>query len=568
MRTSNFPLSTLRETPADAEIISHQLMLRAGMIKRLSTGLYTWMPLGLRVLRNVEKIVREEMNKTNAVELLMPTVQPAELWEESKRWDQYGAELLRIKDRHNRDYCFGPTHEEIITDYARKDLTSYKQLPISYYQIQTKFRDEVRPRFGVMRSREFIMKDAYSFHIDNESLQQTYKAMYKAYHKIFTRMGLNFRAVDADTGSIGGNNSHEFHVIADSGEDTIAFSNNSDYAANVEKAVTLIPEPNRPEPQAGMRTIDTEHQKSIEDVANFLETSPKKIIKTLLVKGSHNDVIALLLRGDHELNEIKAAKLPQIASPLCFATDDEVFAATGAKSGSLGPLGLTITVIADHATSNMADFICGANKTGKHLVNANWGRDITEPKFADLRNVVNGDASPDGNGTLSIARGIEVGHIFQLNTKYSEAMKATVLNEKGKSQVMSMGCYGIGISRVVAAAIEQNNDKYGIIWPLSLAPFQLAIVPINYHQCDDVKVRADALYQSLIESGYNVLLDDRNMRPGAMFADLELIGIPHRLVISERGINNGEYEYRLRTAKDSQNIAIEAIPNFINTLLS
>ena len=568
MRTSNFPLSTLRETPADAEIISHQLMLRAGMIKRLSTGLYTWMPLGLRVLRNVEKIVREEMNKTNAVELLMPTVQPAELWEESKRWDQYGAELLRIKDRHNRDYCFGPTHEEIITDYARKDLTSYKQLPISYYQIQTKFRDEVRPRFGVMRSREFIMKDAYSFHIDNESLQQTYNAMYKAYHKIFTRMGLNFRAVDADTGSIGGNNSHEFHVIADSGEDAIAFSNNSDYAANVEKAVTLIPEPNRPKPQAGMRTIDTEHQKSIEDVANFLETSPKKIIKTLLVKGSNNDVIALLLRGDHELNEIKAAKLPQIASPLCFATDDEVFATTGAKSGSLGPLGLTITVIADHATSNMADFICGANKTGKHLVNANWGRDITEPKFADLRNVVNGDASPDGNGTLSIARGIEVGHIFQLNTKYSEAMKATVLNEKGKSQVMSMGCYGIGISRVVAAAIEQNNDKHGIIWPLSLAPFQLAIVPINYHQCDDVKARTDALYQSLIESGYNVLLDDRNMRPGAMFADLELIGIPHRLVISERGISNGEYEYRLRTAKDSQNIAIEEIPNFINTLLS
>lgn len=567
MRTSNFPLSTLRETPADAEIISHQLMLRAGMIKRLSTGLYTWMPLGLRVLRKVEAIVREEMNKVHSIELLMPTVQPAELWEESGRWDQYGTELLRLKDRHNRDYCFGPTHEEIITDYARKDLTSYKQLPICYYQIQTKFRDEVRPRFGVMRSREFIMKDAYSFHLDKESLQNTYDAMHKAYSAIFTRMGLHFRAVDADTGSIGGNDSHEFHVIADSGEDAIAFSNGSDYAANVEKAETVIPEDNRPQPQVGMRTIETEHHKTIDEVATFLETSTENIIKTLLVKGSNDNIVALLLRGDHELNEIKAAKLPQVASPLCFASDDEIFAATGAKAGSLGPLGLDITVIADYSTQNMADFVCGANKTGKHLMGANWGRDICEPKFADLRNVVSGDKSPDGKGTLSIARGIEVGHIFQLNTKYSEAMKATVLNENGKDQVMTMGCYGIGISRVVAATIEQNNDKNGIIWPQSLAPFQLAIVPINYHKSEDVKARADALYEQLTQAGHDILLDDRNMRPGAMFADLELIGIPHRLVISDRGIGNGEYEYRLRTAEDSQTIAIEEIPNFIKSLL-
>ncbi|MCK5727298.1 MAG: proline--tRNA ligase [Thiotrichaceae bacterium] len=568
MRTSNFPLSTLRETPADAEVISHQLMLRAGMIKRLSTGLYTWMPLGLRVLRNVEKIVREEMNKVNAVEILMPAVQPSELWKESGRWDQYGAELLRLTDRHNRDYCFGPTHEEIITDYARKDLTSYKQLPICYFQIQTKFRDEVRPRFGVMRSREFMMKDAYSFHIDQDSLQNTYDAMHKAYNKIFTRMDLGFRAVDADTGSIGGSDSHEFHVIADSGEDAIAFSDSSSYAANVEKAETLIPEKNRPQPEGGMRTIETGNNKTIAEVAEFLETDAKHMIKTLLVHGTKDNIVALLVRGDHELNEIKVTNLRQVASPLCFASDEEIFATTHSKAGSLGPLGLSITVIADHSTYNMTDFVCGANKPKKHLVNANWVRDIPEPKFADIRNVVAGDPSPDGNGQLNIARGIEVGHIFQLNTKYSEAMKATVLNENGKDQVMPMGCYGIGISRIVAAAIEQNHDKHGIIWSSALTPFQLVIVPINYHKSDDVKARTDAMYEQLINAGYNILLDDRNMRPGAMFADLELIGIPHRIVISDRGISNGEYEYRLRTAEASQAIAIEDASGFINNLLA
>lgn len=568
MRTSKFPLSTLRETPADAEIISHQLMLKAGMIRRLSSGLYTWMPIGLRVLRNIENVVREEMNKSGSVEVLMPTVQPAELWQESGRWEQYGAELLRINDRHGRDFCFGPTHEEIITDYARKDLTSYKQLPINYYQIQTKFRDEVRPRFGVMRAREFLMKDAYSFHINQESLQDTYNLMYQTYCNIFSRLGLKYRAVEADTGSIGGNDSHEFHVLADSGEDAIVFSSDSDYAANVEKAEAVAPTTERPAPAGGMKTVETPNQKSIDDVASFLKVETKQIIKTLFVLGEEDDVIALLVRGDHELNEIKATKIPGVADPLTFATDEQILSTVGCRAGSLGPLGLDIRVIADHATSIMSDFVCGANKDDKHLIDANWVRDIPEPEFMDIRNVVEGDPSPDGKGTLSILRGIEVGHIFQLGTKYSEAMKASVLDENGKDKIMTMGCYGIGVSRVVAATIEQNHDDNGIVWPEAIAPFQLAIVPINFHKSEKVQLEANLLYKRLTELGYNVLLDDRNMRPGAMFADLELIGIPHRLVVSDRGIGNGEFEYKSRTDEEAQAVNMDTVIDFISEKIS
>ncbi|CAA6826060.1 MAG: Prolyl-tRNA synthetase (EC, bacterial type [uncultured Thiotrichaceae bacterium] len=563
MRTSQFPLSTLRETPADAEIVSHQLMLKSGMIRRLASGLYTWMPIGLRVLRNVERVVREEMNRSGGVEVSMPTVQPAELWEESGRWEQYGPELLRITDRHNREFCYGPTHEEIITDYARKDLTSYKQLPINYYQIQMKFRDEIRPRFGVMRAREFLMKDAYSFHIDQESLQETYDIMYQTYSSIFARLGLKFRAVEADTGSIGGNDSHEFHVLADSGEDAIAFSDGSEYAANVEKAAAIPTGDARPAPEGGMKTVETPNTKSIQDVAEFLKVEPTQTIKTLLVQGEEEDVvIALLVRGDHELNEIKAEHIESIASPLTFATDEQVIAA-GCVPGYIGPLGLNLRIIADHATSCMADFVCGANKEDKHLINANWVRDIPEPEFMDIRNVVDGDPSPDGNGTLSIVRGIEVGHIFQLGDKYSKAMNASVLNESGKDQTMTMGCYGIGVSRVVAATIEQNHDENGIIWPEAIAPFQIAIVPINYHKSEGVQEAAGKLYQELLQAGYDVFLDDRNMRPGAMFADLELIGVPHRVVISDRGIGNGEFEYKSRTGDAAEAISIDTINDFI-----
>ncbi len=562
MRTSRFPLSTLRETPADAEIVSHQLMLKAGLIRRLSSGLYTWMPVGLRVLRKVENIVRDEMNKS-AVEVSMPTIQPAELWQESGRWEQYGHELLRLKDRHDRDYCYGPTHEEIITDYARKDLTSYKQLPITYYQIQTKFRDEVRPRFGVMRAREFLMKDAYSFHLTQESLQETYDVMFQTYTNVFSRLGLKFRAVDADTGSIGGSDSHEFHVLADSGEDAIVFSDGSDYAANVEKAEAIAPEANRPAPEAGMRTIDTPDQKTIEDIVDFCKVTAEQTLKTLFVLGENDDIVALLIRGDHELNEFKAEKINGIAAPLTFATDDQIVETVGCLAGSLGPLGLDIKIIADHATSNMSDFVCGANKNDKHLINANWVRDIPEPKFMDLRNVVDGDPSPDGQGSLAIVRGIEVGHIFQLGSKYSEAMKATVLNEMGKDQTMTMGCYGIGVSRVVAATIEQNHDDHGIIWPDAIAPFELAIVPINYHKSEKVRESSDLLYQKLVDLGYNVLLDDRNMRPGAMFADLELIGVPHRVVVSERGLGNGELEYKARAGSEAESVVAEQVIEFL-----
>lgn len=574
MKVSHFSINTLRETPADAEIISHQLMLKSGMIKRLSSGLYTWAPFGLKVLRKVENIIREEMNRAGGIELLMPTIQPAELWEESGRWEQYGPELLRMKDRKGAEFCFGPTHEEIITEYARKELKSYKELPVNYYQIQTKFRDEVRPRFGVMRSREFIMKDAYSFHLSQESLQNTYEIMFDAYNRIFTRLGLEFRPVLADTGSIGGDASHEFHVLADSGEDAIAFSNESDYAANVELAEALPPKGERPAATQEMQTVDTPDQHTIDEVSAFLNIDPNQSVKTLIVEGEEKGaVVAILMRGNDQLNEIKAEKLQGVATPLTYATDEQLVAAVGCNAGSIGPVdlgqGKDITIYTDHAAHNLSDFVCGANEDGKHLTGVNWERDLPEPIFVDVRNVVEGDPSPDGKGTLSILRGIEVGHIFQLGTKYTEAMDAKVLNENGKTEVMTMGCYGIGVTRVVAASIEQNYDDNGIIWPEALAPFQLSIVPINYHKSDDVREAADTLYKNLTEAGYDVLLDDRNMRAGAMFADHELVGIPHRIVISDRGLKEGQLEFKSRTDEDATQIekasAMEFITSKINT---
>ena len=563
MKVSQFPISTLRETPADAELISHQLMLKAGMIKRLSSGLYTWGPFGVKVLRKVETIVREEMNRIGSVELLMPTVQPADLWEESGRWSQFGPELLRMKDRKGAEFCYGPTHEEVITDYVRKEVSSYKELPVIYYQIQNKFRDEVRPRFGVMRSREFIMKDAYSFHTTQESLQATYDDMHRAYTRIFERMTLKFRPVLADTGSIGGSASHEFHVLADSGEDAIAFSSESDYAANVELAVAVPPKGERPAPSAEMETIETPNCHSIDEVSELLKKDTNTSIKSLLVAGEEEGtVVTLLMRGNDQLNELKAEKLEGVASPLTYATEEQLVATAGCNAGSIGPVGLTNKIYADHATVNMSDFVCGANIDGKHHINVNWGRDLPEAEFVDLRNVVEGDPSPDGKGTLSILRGIEVGHIFQLGTKYSEAMNATVLAENGKPAIMTMGCYGIGITRVVAACIEQNHNENGIVWPDALAPFQLSIVPINYHKSAEVKASADTLYNELIEAGYDVLLDDRNMRPGAMFADHELIGIPHRVVISDRGLKAGQLEFKSRTAENAEDVAQTEIVEF------
>ncbi|PCJ87202.1 MAG: proline--tRNA ligase [Thiotrichaceae bacterium] len=564
MYLSKFQLTTLKETPSDAEITSHQLMLRAGLIKKLASGLYSWLPLGLRVMRKVENIVREEMNKSGALEVLMPAIQPGELWQESGRWDQYGPELLRMTDRHNREFCFGPTHEEIITDLARTTLSSYKQLPVTYYQIQTKFRDEVRPRFGVMRSREFIMKDAYSFHTTQQSLQETYDVMYQAYSNIFTRLGLEFRAVMADSGSIGGNSSHEFHVLADSGEDAIAFSNESNYAANVEKAETLTPTEPRPAATADLETVDTPNQHSIEEVSQFLQVSPSQCIKTLFVEGSEeNSVVALVLRGDHELNEVKASHLDAVAEPLCFANDEQIKQVANCSAGSLGPIGLSIKVIADYAALQLADFVCGANQDGKHLTGVNWQRDCAVPDSADLRNIVEGDASPDGKGTLSIVRGIEVGHIFQLGTKYSEAMKATVLDENGKATIMTMGCYGIGITRIVAAAIEQSHDDNGIIWSESLAPFDVAIAPINMQKSEDVRHAAIKLHDELTAAGLDVLLYDEKARLGGMLADLDLIGIPHRVVIGDRGLKENKVEYKKRDAEESQDIAINDIVKFL-----
>lgn len=560
MRASRFLFATLRETPNDAEVISHQLMLRAGMIRKLASGLYTWLPMGVRVLNKVEAIVREEMNRAGALETFMPVTQPASLWEESGRYVQYGPELLRFNDRHTNPFVLGPTHEEVITDLARNELKSYKQLPINFYQIQTKFRDEVRPRFGVMRSREFIMKDAYSFHVDQASLQETYDVMYETYCRIFSRLGLDFRPVQADTGSIGGSGSHEFHVLASSGEDDIAFSTESDYAANIEMAEAILVG-ERAAPTQALEIVDTPNQKTIADVSTFLNTDPAHSVKALLVQGiadekGHSPVIALFLRGDHELNEIKAEKHPLIAAPLTFATEEQI-AALGLTAGFIGPQGLVekgLTVIVDRAASILSDFVAGANEADKHATGVNWERDASFTEVYDLRNVVEGDPSPDGKGTLQIKRGIEVGHIFQLGKKYSEALACKVLGEDGKPLTVTMGCYGIGVTRVIASAIEQNYDEKGIIWPAAIAPFEVAIVPMNAHKSPRTLEAAEALYIELQAQGFDVLLDDRNERPGVKFSDLELTGIPHRIVIGEKGLDAGTFEYKGRTDIESVNI--------------
>ncbi len=565
MRASRFLFATLRETPNDAEVISHQLMLRAGMIRKLASGLYSWLPMGVRVLNKVEAIVREEMNRAGSLETLMPVTQPASLWEESGRYVQYGAELLRFKDRHNNDFVLGPTHEEVITDIARNELKSYKQLPINFYQIQTKFRDEIRPRFGVMRSREFTMKDAYSFHVDQASLQETYDEMYAAYCRIFTRLGLNFRPVQADTGSIGGSGSHEFHVLASSGEDDIAFSTESDYAANVEMAEALLVG-ERSAPTQELKIVDTPAQKTIEEVSAFLQTDPAKSVKALLVQGVAEEgkitpVVALFLRGDHELNEIKAEKHPLIATPITFATEEQM-QANGLTAGFCGPQGLVekgLTVIVDRAASVLSDFVAGANEADKHATGVNWQRDAQFTEIFDLRNVVEGDPSPDGKGTILIKRGIEVGHIFQLGKKYSEALGCKVLGEDGKPFTVTMGCYGIGVTRVVASAIEQNFDDKGIIWPMAIAPFEVAIVPMNAHKSPRTVEAAEALYAELQAAGYDVILDDRNERPGVKFSDLELTGIPHRIVIGEKGLDVGTFEYKGRRDAESMNISKEEL---------
>lgn len=553
MRWSRYPINTTKETPSEAEVVSHQLMLRAGLIRRLAAGIYTWTPFGLRSLRKVEQIIREEMDRAGALELLMPAVQPAELWQESGRWEQYGPELLRLKDRHQRDFVIGPTHEEVITDLARRELKSYRQLPANFYQIQVKFRDEIRPRFGVMRGREFIMKDAYSFHLTQESLQQGYEAMRDAYVRMFERMGLEFRPVKADTGSIGGTASEEFQVLADSGEDAIAVSDGADqYAANLELAPALAPTHARPAAAATLQKVATPGAKTIDALANFLKIPAARTLKLLMVDGAEGGVVALLVRGDHELNAIKAQKLPGIANPLRMASREAVLAATGCEPGYLGPIGLRCPVYADHAALALSDFVCGANEIDQHYTGVNWGRDLPEPTAADLRNVIDGDPSPGGNGTLRIRRGIEVGHIFQLGRKYSEALQATVLDEAGKPVVMYMGCYGIGVTRIVAAAIEQNHDAAGIIWPEPIAPFRVVLVPLNAPKSPKVRELADQLYAELQAAGIDVLLDDRDARPGVKFADAELLGIPHRVVISDRGIEAGKLEYRHRRASANE----------------
>jgi prolyl-tRNA synthetase len=562
MRFSEFPLTTLKEVPAEAEIVSHQLMLRAGLIRRLASGLFSWMPLGLRVLRKVEAIVREEMNRAGALELLMPAVQPAELWQESGRWDQYGPLLLRMNDRHDREFCFGPTHEEVITDIARRELRSYKQLPVNYYQIQTKFRDEIRPRFGVMRSREFIMKDAYSFDIDEAGLAESYAKMHAAYSAIFTRLGLTFRVVEADSGEIGGSKSQEFHVLADSGEDAIAYSDTDDYASNIETAATLPVEPKRTPGSQSLEKIATPGVRTMADLCRDTGITPEQGVKTLIVEGSGGPV-ALVLRGDHELNAVKAQKLDGVASPLTMADDATIRASAGAPAGSLGPVGLDMPVFFDHAVRALADFTCGANEAGFHFTGVNFGRDLPEPDTVDIRNVVEGDPVPGGTGQLSIARGIEVGHIFQLGDKYSKAMNATVQDGGGQERAMSMGCYGIGITRIVGAAIEQNHDDNGIIWPAPLAPFDVVLVPINMHRSDTVREAAESLYTELSSLGLEVLFDDRDVRPGVKFADAELIGIPHRLVVSERGLAAGELEYRHRRDSESQSLNREDALNLL-----
>ena len=553
MRLSQFHLATVKEVPADAEIASHRLMLRAGMIRKLASGLYTWSPLGLRVLRKVENIVREEMDRAGAIEMLMPSVQPKELWEETGRWEKFGGQLLKIKDRKGQEFCYGPTHEEVVTDFARNELKSYKQLPVNFYQIQTKFRDEIRPRFGVMRAREFLMKDAYSFHLTQESLAETYAVMYQAYSRIFTRLGLTFRAVQADTGAIGGNASHEFQVLADSGEDAIVFSDGSDYAANIEKAEALAPAAERPAPAATLQRVDTPTQKTIDDIASFLQVSPQQCVKTLLVRG-RDGLVALCLRGDHEINPIKAGKLAELPDESVLASEEEILAATGTRPGFIGPVGLpaSIPVIVDRDAAVLADFVCGGNVDRTHCTGANWDRDARITRIADLRNVVEGDLSPDGKGVLHLARGIEVGHVFQLGTKYAEALDATVVDETGKPQVMAMGCYGIGVSRIVAAAIEQRHDEAGILWPEAMAPWRVVVCVINPKHSPAVSAAAEALYQALGQRGIEALLDDRGVRAGSMFADMELIGIPHRVVVSERGLAAGTLEYRAREDSESR----------------
>jgi prolyl-tRNA synthetase len=567
MRTSQFFISTLKEAPSEAELLSHKLMLRAGLIKKLGSGLYTWMPLGLRVLRRVEHIVREEMNRAGAVELLMPAVQPAELWQETGRWDVFGPQMLKIKDRHERDFCFGPTHEEVITDIARKEIRSYRQLPLNFYQIQTKFRDEIRPRFGVMRAREFVMKDAYSFHANYQDLEREYRNMYDTYARIFSRLGLTFRAVAADTGAIGGTGSHEFHVLADSGEDAIAYSPASDYAANVELAEAVAPAQPRAAATKTMEKVPTPGKTTCEDVTALLNLPLSQSVKALAVV-SEDKMFMLLVRGDHQLNEVKAAKLPGL-NALRFATDKEIEARIGCRPGYIGPVEVSadVMVIADRSVVVMSDFVCGANEAGFHLTGVNFGRDLPEPAFvADIRNAIAGDPSPDGKGQLEICRGIEVGHIFQLRTKYSEAMKATFLDEGGKPQVPEMGCYGIGVSRIVAAAIEQGNDEKGIVWPLPMAPFQIAIAPIGYRKNAEVRKIADQLHAELQAAGIDVLLDDRDERPGVMFADLELIGVPHRVTIGERGLKEGKIEYQSRSDNASSSIELHKVAGHLKSL--
>ncbi|MEH6396188.1 proline--tRNA ligase [Pseudoalteromonas sp.] len=562
MRTSQYILATLKETPSDAEIVSHQLMLRAGMIRRVASGLYTWLPSGLRVLRKVENIVREEMDKTGAIEMLMPVIQPADLWEESGRWEQFGPELMRFTDRHNREFALGPTHEEVITDFVRKEVSSYKQLPLTLYQVQTKVRDERRPRFGVMRAREFTMKDAYSFHLNDECLDATYQVMHKAYCNIFERLNLDYRPVIADTGSIGGSVSHEFHVLAESGEDAIAFSDGSDYAANIEKAEALAPSEERPAAAKELKAFPTPDAKTIEELKKHYGVKPHRGVKTLIVYGTPDEngkrgLVALIVRGDHELNELKAEKHPLVDSPLEMASEADIVAAIGAKPGSLGPVGLTMPIIVDRTANVMADFVAGANKDNEHYSGINWDRDVTGYEVADLRNIVEGDPSPCGQGNLQIKRGIEVGHIFQLGTKYSEAMKAGVLSESGKNQIMTMGCYGIGVSRIVAAAIEQNNDQYGIIWPQPIAPFDIAIVPMNMHKSHRIPDIANNLYDGLKAAGLDVLFDDRKERPGVMFNDMELLGVPFTLVIGERNLDENKVELKNRRTGEKLMIDID-----------
>jgi prolyl-tRNA synthetase len=555
MRLSKYPISTLKEVPGDAEVVSHQLMLRAGLIRRLAAGLYVWLPMGLRTLKKVEQIVREEMNRAGALELCMPTIQPAELWVESGRWSKYGPELLRFKDRHDREFLYGPTHEEVITDIARRELRSYKQLPVNFYQIQSKFRDEIRPRFGVMRAREFLMKDAYSFHTDEASLAEGYRLMYDAYTRIFTRLGLNFRAVQADGGSIGGSTTQEFHVLADSGEDAIAFSDTDDYAANLETAATLAPSAPRAPAAEPLTKVPTPNARTIAEVSALLGVDPRQCVKTLLVEGSAGDVVALVIRGDHELNAVKSQKLDGVANPLRMAGAERVRAAAGVEPGFIGPVGFSGKIYVDHAAAHLADFVCGANEKDMHYRGVNWGRDLADHQSVDIRNAQAGDPSPSGSGVLKIARGIEVGHIFQLGQLYSAAMKASVLDEQGKALTMFMGCYGIGVTRVVAAAIEQNHDANGILWPEAIAPFQVILVPINYQKSVRVQETADALYRDFNAAGIDVLLDDRDARPGVKFADAELIGIPHRIVIGERTLSAGNLEYRHRRETESTEIS-------------